>query len=144
MELTGTCCQITRSSGVNSCPGAKLKASSALLIRSAKGSLFPGVLGHSLVGLGSAVLSEDCPLPVRDPSFSTTPFNHDVWFSLFVWPGLDGDLNGDLEGDFAGLCSTLSSHRKAFNLVRDFDEIGYESNFLDMAAVKSWTQYRLA
>ena len=74
-------------------------------------------------------------MPASARSFSNTPFNHDAWFSLFMWPGFDGDLKGDLDGDFAGLGS-LSPNRKAFNLVRDFEEMGYESRCLDIAAVK--------
>src|SRR3954452_11949284 len=42
-ELAGTCCQMTCSTGVTSGPGAGSKESSALLIKSARGILFPGV-----------------------------------------------------------------------------------------------------
>ena len=114
-----------------------MKASSALLIKSAKGSLFPGVCGHSLIGLDSAVWLEGCSF---GSSCSTTPSNHDVWSSMFVWLRFDGDLDGDLDGDFSGLCSTLSSYRKAFDFVRDFEEIGYELWFFSMVLIVSGNQ----
>lgn len=107
-------------------------ASSALPIKSAKGSLFTGVCGHSLTCLASVVWLEGCSLSGRGSSCSITPFSHDAWFSLVIWFDFNGDLAGDFAGDFSGLCSALSSYRKLFNFVRDFEEIEYVLRGLDM------------
>ena len=73
-------------------------------------------------------------MPASVRSFSKTPFNHDAWFSLFIWAGFGGDLKGDLEGDVVE-SGSLSSNRNAFNFVRDFDEMEYGPRSLNMAAM---------
>ncbi|KAL4989086.1 hypothetical protein BDW68DRAFT_157406 [Aspergillus falconensis] len=92
-------------------------------MRSARGSLLPGVCGQSLTALGSdpsCRFCRFCRSSVFDSSCSTTPFSHDVWFSLFVCP-FCGDV---FFGDIAVPFWLLFLYRKASSFEREAAEAG--------------------
>jgi hypothetical protein len=100
-------------------------------MRSAKGILLAGVLGHSPNGFDS-FCCVDGKLLLGDLGGSATPFIHDLWFSLSALAAAWLDFFGDF---FVVALLLLGTYWKPLNFDREVAEI-YGVCFVDMIAVQ--------